>query len=91
MSKDISSSVRTPAVAGLFYPGDATTLAREIRGYLDEPREPGFRPGYPKAIIAPHAGYVYSGPVAASAYGPKLLVAPPRTDTETDAEVGPCP
>ena len=87
MSKDISSSVRTPAVAGLFYPGDATTLAREIRGYLDEPREPGFRPGYPKAVIAPHAGYVYSGPVAASVYA---LLKSARGTVKRVVLLGPC-
>jgi AmmeMemoRadiSam system protein B len=61
-------AVRPAAVAGSFYPGDATTLAAEVSSYLAEaPRAPaGTRA--PKAIIAPHAGYMYSGPIAASIY-----------------------
>ncbi|MBL0143904.1 MAG: AmmeMemoRadiSam system protein B [Betaproteobacteria bacterium] len=60
--------IRPAAVAGAFYPGDASTLAVEVEGCLREAGQPreGERP--PKAIIAPHAGYLYSGPVAASAY-----------------------
>ena len=59
-------TVRTPAVAGLFYPADATELHAQVRHFLNQV-EPSTEPP-PKAIIAPHAGYVYSGPVAASAY-----------------------
>lgn len=61
-------ATRPAAVAGAFYPGDRATLIAEVEGCLhaaDEPR-PGERA--PKAIIAPHAGYIYSGPVAATAY-----------------------
>jgi hypothetical protein len=58
--------IREPAVAGQFYPGDATELSTTIRGLLDEAR---IQEGpAPKALIVPHAGYIYSGPVAASAY-----------------------
>ncbi len=57
---------RAPAVAGTFYPGDPTDLARAVDAYLEgAATEPG---PVPKALIAPHAGYVYSGPVAGSAY-----------------------
>ena len=57
-------NVRRAAVAGRFYPGDPDELARMVEGYLAEaPAGPA-----PKAMIVPHAGYVYSGPVAASAY-----------------------
>ncbi len=59
-------TVRTPAVAGLFYPADAAELQAQVEHFL-ECVEPSTEPP-PKAIIAPHAGYVYSGPVAASAY-----------------------
>jgi AmmeMemoRadiSam system protein B len=61
--------IRPPAVAGLFYPDDPVELARQVRELLDAARaaQPGTPPA-PKALIAPHAGYVYSGPVAASAY-----------------------
>jgi AmmeMemoRadiSam system protein B len=58
--------VRRPAVAGTFYPGASRALADAVRAYLasaDAPQEAA-----PKALIVPHAGYVYSGPVAASAY-----------------------
>ncbi len=59
------STVRTPAVAGMFYPADAAHLTRDIRQYLAETRAFNLRP---KALIVPHAGYMYSGPVAATAY-----------------------
>jgi AmmeMemoRadiSam system protein B len=62
------ASVRPPAVAGTFYPASARALAAAIRGYLDAAAAGDQRDEAPKAIIAPHAGYVYSGPVAASAY-----------------------
>ncbi len=87
MSKDHLSGARRPAVAGLFYPGDPATLARDIRGYLEEPREPNFRAGFPKAIIAPHAGYMYSGPVAASAYA---LLKSARGTVRRVVLLGPC-
>jgi MEMO1 family protein len=62
------SRVRSPAVAGLFYPQDAGELSDTVARLLDE-AEPGPATGHsPKALIVPHAGYVYSGAVAASAY-----------------------
>jgi AmmeMemoRadiSam system protein B len=63
--------VRQPAVAGRFYPGDPAELRETVERLL-APTVPG---PVPKAIVAPHAGYVYSGPVAGSAYG---RVAPAR-------------
>lgn len=61
------SSIRPAAVAGAFYPGDAGALAAEVAAYLADvaPRAASLPP---KALIAPHAGYMYSGPVAASVY-----------------------
>ncbi len=59
-------TVRTPAVAGLFYPADATELHAQVQQFLNESEPPTTAP--PKAIIVPHAGYIYSGPIAASAY-----------------------
>ena len=57
---------RAPAVAGMFYPGDPDALRVAVRSYLDHaPRSTGRAP---KALIVPHAGYAYSGPIAASAY-----------------------
>ena len=60
-------TVRPAAVAGAFYPRDAHALQEELRDYLAAARVPADALA-PKAIIAPHAGYMYSGPVAASAY-----------------------
>lgn len=65
-----SRKIREPAVAGLFYPRDPAILAEVIDRYLAEAR-PEAPPGELKALICPHAGYPYSGPVAASGY--KLL------------------
>jgi AmmeMemoRadiSam system protein B len=62
------STVRPPAVAGMFYPANPNELRREIRDFLAQAEKPPEGSPVPKAIIAPHAGYVYSGPVAASAY-----------------------
>ena len=59
------SKVRFPAVSGLFYPSEPDELHAMVRGFLKEAQTDEARP---KALIAPHAGYVYSGPVAASAY-----------------------
>jgi len=57
---------RLPAVAGTFYPDDPYRLAAEVRGHLAAAAPAsGARP---KALVAPHAGYVYSGPVAGSAF-----------------------
>lgn len=62
-----SQPVRRAVVAGSWYPGDAATLAREVDRYLAT--VPGtVVPGTVHAIVAPHAGLVYSGPVAAWAY-----------------------
>lgn len=60
-----TTTIRPAAVAGMFYPGDRRSLALVIRRMLDATSPP---PLHPKALIVPHAGYVYSGPVAASAY-----------------------
>jgi len=64
--------VREAAVAGQFYPGIAGELDGVVSGFLADAETPGVAPpdtrNAPKAIIAPHAGYVYSGAVAARAY-----------------------
>lgn len=57
--------LRQPAVAGMFYPADPVELRSEIQTYLDQV---AVKDAPPKAMIVPHAGYMYSGPVAASAY-----------------------
>ena len=61
--------VRPAAVAGIFYPGTRSALASEVRAHLARVTpQPGDAPAAPKAIIVPHAGFIYSGPIAASAY-----------------------
>jgi hypothetical protein len=61
-------TIRPAAVAGAFYPGEARVLAAEVAAMLGEATTAAPARHAPKAIIAPHAGYVYSGPVAASIY-----------------------
>src|SRR5712692_8460096 len=60
--------VRPAAVAGTFYPGDSRALAAEVDDLLGGVEHLAPRLGFPKALIVPHAGYIYSGPVAARAY-----------------------
>jgi AmmeMemoRadiSam system protein B len=62
----MSGHVRPPAVAGLFYPADPAELTATVDGLLAGAR--GTSRGAPHAVVVPHAGYVYSGPVAAVAY-----------------------
>lgn len=63
-------SIRPAAVAGLFYSDDPAQLHADISHYLSNASQHSKLPAItkPKAIIVPHAGYIYSGPVAASAY-----------------------
>jgi len=61
------SRVRAPAVAGMFYPADRAELQQMVTDLLEAaPADKSESP--PKALIAPHAGYIYSGPIAATAY-----------------------
>ena len=62
-----NTSTRLPAVAGLFYPGDASELRDVVSGYLRQ-HSAATSSTPPKALIVPHAGYVYSGGIAAAAY-----------------------
>jgi AmmeMemoRadiSam system protein B len=81
-----STSVRAPAVAGLFYPGESRELAQNLAQMLDTAAHDAPERAVPKAIIAPHAGYVYSGPVAASVYA---LLAPARNRISRVVLLGP--
>ncbi len=65
-------STRPPAVSGMFYPADARMLASNIQAMLAGAARSAFAP---KALIVPHAGYIYSGPIAASAYATLNTVA----------------
>ena len=78
------NSVRAPAVAGAFYPGTFDALQSQLLALLASAGTADAR--RPKALIAPHAGYIYSGPVAASAYA---HIAPHRNDYSRVVLLGP--
>lgn len=62
-------AVRQPAVAGAFYPREGEVLAQDVRAFLaGVPAGANTPAATPKAIIVPHAGYIYSGSTAALAY-----------------------
>jgi AmmeMemoRadiSam system protein B len=79
-------AVRPAAVAGMFYPGEASALAAEVAAYIAEARPDPDGARAPKAIIAPHAGYIYSGAIAASIYA---RLAPLRGRVERVVLAGP--
>lgn len=81
-------AVRSPAVAGSFYPADPRTLRPMIAGFLDgaRPHVDAGRPT-PKAVVAPHAGYVYSGSTAGLAYAE---VERRRDEVSRVVLLGPC-
>jgi AmmeMemoRadiSam system protein B len=66
-------AVRPPAVAGMFYPADPRQLAHDVQKFL---REAQPRALNPKVLVCPHAGYIYSGAIAASAYAVLHDIAP---------------
>ena len=76
--------VRPPAVAGSFYPGDQAVLRELVDSLLRAARS---IPPVPKAVIVPHAGYVYSGSTAAEGYA---CLAPAADDIKHVVIVGPC-
>lgn len=80
------TATRPAAVAGTFYPADPAALAAEVGAFLREARGPAAGESAPKAIIVPHAGYIYSGAVAASAYA---CVAPLRGKVSRVVLAGP--
>lgn len=69
----MGNQVRPPAVAGMFYPAQPAALRQMMQSYLDAVPPPALTAV--QAVIAPHAGYIYSGPVAAYDY--RLLAAQP--------------
>jgi AmmeMemoRadiSam system protein B len=75
----LAMRVRRPAVAGTFYPDDPVILAGTVDGYVaSAERVASAGAGAPRAVIAPHAGYLYSGPVAGSAFAAVPRRAPYR-------------
>ncbi|MGD0588320.1 MAG: AmmeMemoRadiSam system protein B [Thermoplasmata archaeon] len=82
----MSTSPRQPAVAGQFYEGDGAALAHQLESCFTDARGPGTLPTRQRstgrkvrAAVVPHAGYVFSGPIAAHAY--RLIAAdrPPES------------
>ena len=78
--------VRAPAVAGAFYPDDAVDLTHLVENCFSGRRGPGSLPvrhrsdeRHIRAAIVPHAGYIYSGPIAAHAYHALAAERPPST------------
>ncbi len=71
-------------MAGSFYPGQSDTLCATVQQYLDQAQPPDLP--VPKAIIVPHAGYIYSAPVAATAY---RLIEPARDIITCVVMIGP--
>ncbi len=66
-------SIKQPAVAGLFYSDNPEKLRSQVASFLDEGQ--AGRVKKPKALIAPHAGYIYSGTTAGHAYAQLQSVA----------------
>lgn len=77
--------IRQPAVAGSFYPGATRALGDTVLRLLDA--EPAYEGAPPKALIVPHAGYVYSGPTAAAGYA---RLRPYRDRYRRVVLLGPC-
>ena len=81
-----TTAIRPPAVAGSFYPGDPASLRADLTACLAV--QPAPTPaGLLKAIIVPHAGYVYSGSTAGKAYA---LLAPLAGRIRRVVLLGPC-
>ena len=79
-------NIQPAAVAGLFYPAAPEVLTETLRALMAEVETPA-SPTWPKAVIAPHAGYVYSGPIAARAYA---QLRPARGKVRRVVLLGPC-
>jgi MEMO1 family protein len=60
-------TIRESVIAGSWYPGNASSLRKDLNRYLEQARPPEIQ-GDLRALLVPHAGYVYSGGVAAHAY-----------------------
>lgn len=80
------ASTRPAAVAGSFYPGDPATLRTALAAHLRQAGQPVSSTRPPKLLVVPHAGYVYSGDVAAMGYA---QIAPWREQIERVVLLGP--
>ena len=79
------NAIREPAVAGQFYPRAASELGAAVDAYLADAVKGDARA--PKAIIAPHAGFIYSAPIAATAYA---RLEPVKNVIKRVVLLGPC-
>ena len=79
------NAIRKPAVAGQFYPDTAIELGANLDSYLADADKGDAR--VPKALIAPHAGFIYSGPIAATAY---TRLEPVKAVIKRVVLLGPC-
>lgn len=77
------NNIRYPAVAGVFYPADPQELRNMLVNFL---KKPPVSDVIPKALIVPHAGYIYSGAIAATAYN---LIKTLRSKIERVVLMGP--
>ncbi len=84
MSALLKTEVRPAAVSGRFYPRAPEELRGIIRGFLAQ--APPVEGPAPKALVAPHAGYIFSGPIAARAYA---ALAPARATIRRVVLLGP--
>jgi AmmeMemoRadiSam system protein B/AmmeMemoRadiSam system protein A len=78
--------IREPAAAGTFYPGDTRLLQQTVHELLEQAGPRDSAPASIKAIIVPHAGYIYSGGLAAQAYA---SLQPVRKKIKTVVLLGP--
>ena len=87
MSRGVAAPrrLRAPVVVGTFYPAEPAALRDTVDRLLTAATPPQLS-GPPKAIIVPHAGYIYSGPIAATAY---RAIEPRRHDIERVVLLGP--
>src|SRR5258708_33686827 len=79
-------TVRPAAVAGTFCRGDPGSLAAEVEDLMGGVEQLGPRLGFPRALVVPHAGYIYPGAVAARAYD---VIAPARGIVKRVVLLGP--
>ncbi len=85
MTSEEEHRMRPAAVAGLFYPDDTGQLCHQLDNFLHANSQP--TGDCPKALIVPHAGYVYSGAIAGSAYS---LLQPVAEQITKVVLLGPC-
>jgi AmmeMemoRadiSam system protein B len=82
----MTERIRPAAVAGSFYPASPERLRRTVEALLAQANPPAFR-GKLRGLIVPHAGYIYSGPVAATGYKTVSLLRGPADESASSLRV----